>query len=236
MNELRIIKKKVHPVVEIDDVRTHALVPTRASSLFTTGFTLIETMIATALFTVIMIIGTGAVLNANGVHKKTQSTRAVIDTMHFIMEDMARNIRLGSYYRCPAGTSNMLPGGFTNGEPRDCSVKALSKTLAFDPVDRDPLRSVITDQHIYTILPDQSEGGIVRIFKSTNGGNSYIPLTPLDVEINDKLSGFVVTGLDDAVQPQVVIRLNGTVTTKDSSTEFSLQTTVSQRLLDVPQL
>src|SRR3972149_1703934 len=66
------------------------------------GFTLIEIMIAITLFTAIMIIGTGAVLQTNSVYKKTQTMRSVMDNLNFIMEDMVRNLRLGSSYHCPS--------------------------------------------------------------------------------------------------------------------------------------
>lgn len=66
----------------------------------TRGFTLIEMMIAVALFTIVMVIGIGAVLNANLLHKKTQSVRAVIDNLGFVMEDIARNVRLGYDFTC----------------------------------------------------------------------------------------------------------------------------------------
>ena len=38
----------------------------------TRGFTLIEMMIAVALFTIVMVIGIGAVLNANLLHKNAK--------------------------------------------------------------------------------------------------------------------------------------------------------------------
>ena len=75
-------------------------------SQFKTGFTLIEVMIAITLFSAIMILGTGAVLNSSSVHKKTQTMRAVMDNLNFVMEDMSRNLRLGSDYVCISGSLN----------------------------------------------------------------------------------------------------------------------------------
>ncbi|OGI70024.1 hypothetical protein A2824_03620 [Candidatus Nomurabacteria bacterium RIFCSPHIGHO2_01_FULL_42_16] len=62
------------------------------------GFTLVETMIAVTLFTILMTIGSGAVLNTSSIYRKTANLRAAVDNLSFVMEDMARNLRLGSEY------------------------------------------------------------------------------------------------------------------------------------------
>jgi hypothetical protein len=60
-----------------------------------------------------------------------------------------------------------------------------------------------------------------------------------EIEIDSNNSGFVVKGAlpvsgGDVRQPFVIIRLVGTITSKDNViTPFSLQTSVSQRLIDV---
>src|ERR1700741_217077 len=89
-----------------------------------TGFTLIEVMIAVALFTVIMTLGIGAVLNSNATHKKTQTLRSVMDNLSFIMEDMSRTLRLGSNYHC---IDQSAPAGLE--DPHDCQS---ALTVAFE--------------------------------------------------------------------------------------------------------
>ena len=64
------------------------------------GFTLIETMIAVSIFTIIVTIGMSSVLNASLIHNKSQDMRSIIDSLSFTMEDMSRNLRTGYNYHC----------------------------------------------------------------------------------------------------------------------------------------
>ncbi len=187
------------------------------------GFTLIEVMIAVALFTVIMTIGVGAVLNSNNTHKKSQTVRAVLDNLSFIMEDMSRNIRLGSLYHC---------GDLSNIEaPQDC---ASSATLAFE--GQAGASGDAGDQIVYGITSDDNIN--YKIIKSTDGGITSKMLTPPEVSIDPLASGFTVVGSapfseNDSVQPRVIIRLAGAVTYKDLVSKFTIETTVSERLIDL---
>ncbi len=183
------------------------------------GFTLIEVMIAVALFIIIMTIGTGAVLNSNNTHKKTQAVRAVMDNLSFVMEDMARNLRLGSNYHC---------GDISNIEtPQDCQSSLMIAFEGQTGVSNNP-----SDQIVYGITTDN------KITKSTDGGATSKTLTPPEVSIDPAKSGFTVVGsapflTPDKNQPRVIIRLSGTVTYKDFKSVFNLETTVSGRLIDL---
>ncbi|HAS80777.1 MAG: hypothetical protein UR25_C0003G0021 [Candidatus Nomurabacteria bacterium GW2011_GWE1_32_28] len=169
-----------------------------------TGYTIIETMIAISLFLIIITIGMGALLNANALHKKSQNKRSIVDNLNFIMEDMSRNIRTGSNYSCDRGP-NCSSGG---------------TTLSFISSDS-------------TAWSYRISGN--AIFRSISGVDTE--LTPSEVKINN--SGFVVVGAEpfstpDTQQPLVTIMLSGAITESDGSlTPFSLQTSVSQRLLDI---
>ncbi len=203
------------------------------------GFTMIEMMIATTLFAIIMIIGIGAVLNVNSTHKKSQTLRAVIDNVHFITEDMARSMRIGANYRCPAGLpvgavldgeGNLLSAPISDGAPQNCSFNPVSNTLtfAFDPVGADfNDTDDVSDQVIYAM---SGQG----VFKSINGGTDFLKLTPPELQIDITKSGFVVLGTGvDGMQPRVTIRLAGEVEYRPGiTTLFNLQTTVTQRVLD----
>lgn len=186
-----------------------------------------EMLIATMLFTIIMIIGTGAVLNVNAVHKKTQKMRAVIDSLHFVMEDMARSLRVGSDYIC----SNTADFNTLNPSFPNCGNGVL---ISFEAVDGDPQES--GDQVAYKIDFNPIDPQNLSVFKSENSGGVFFQLTPSEVEIDEKTSGFTVFGASTGDgQPRAIIRLNGVVITKDFRSPFSIQTTVSQRLLEAPE-
>lgn len=194
------------------------------------GYTIIETMIAVSLFLVVVTVGMNALLNANVVHQKSQDMRSIMDNLSFIMEDMSKNIRTGYNYQCFTISDFLSPG--TLGVPRSC---ADGWALAFESSGGDPLD--FDDQWVYYVL-----GG--KIFKSTDGGNNYIQLTPVEVVIDDVSSSssyfpFSVLGATplplDEQQPFATFRLSGKITYKNVVTPFSIQTSVSQRLIDIAQ-
>lgn len=178
-----------------------------------TGYTIIETMIAVSLFVIIITIGMGALLNANLVHTKSQDMRSIIDNLSFIMEDVSRNLRTGRDYRCAASDST------TNA---DCLGGG--NTVFFTEV-------VTSNRWGYRISG-------IKIEKSTDGGANWVQLNNVDeVNLDSSNSNFIVSGSlpppGDTRQPFVIIKLSGSIDYKDINTPFSLQTSVSQRLIDI---
>lgn len=179
------------------------------------GYTIIETMISIAVFLIVIMIGMTALLNVNLIHKKSQDMRSILDNLSFIMEDMSRNLRTGYDYHC------IDDGDVTATYPHDCINGA---GISF--------KSTFGDQWVYAIYPDGS------IQKSVNNGNYFITLNSSDIKINTSLSSFTVIGAEppgiskDRLQPYVTIKLVGEIVYKDITTSFSLQTSVSQRLID----
>ena len=179
------------------------------------GYTIIETMIAVSLFTIIVMTGIGALLNANLLHQKSQDMRSIMDNLSFIMEDMGRNLRTGSGYHC------IDDGNVSATSPHSC---AGGGGVSFDS-------ALSGGRWVYAVFADQS------IQKSVDGGTTFITLTPPEVKISSAISPFSVLGaeppLNDKQQPFVIISLVGSITFKDVITPFSLQTSVSQRLIDI---
>ncbi len=188
------------------------------------GYTIIETMIAVSLFLVVTMIGMGALLNANLIHRKSQDMRSLLDNLSFIMEDMSRNLRTGYNYRCITGEDN-----FEDVE----SVKdgANCWGIAFESATGQP--DDPSDQWVYYI----DETG--KIFKSTHGASGFIQLTPSEVVVDSISSNFSVVGAEipvdenDLRQPFVTLKLAGKISYKNVDTPFSLQTSVSQRLINI---
>ena len=185
------------------------------------GFTIIETMISISLFLVVVVFGMNALLNANVVHQKSQDMRSILDNLSFILEDMGRNIRTGYNYRCLI-SGDAFP--FIVSPQRSCANGlgiALESAVG--------LTADNADQWVYYI----SAG---KIYKSTSGGASYFQLNPDEVVL-DSTSGFSVLGAEspagNSQQPLVTIRLSGKITYKNLQTPFIMQTSASQRLIDV---
>jgi prepilin-type N-terminal cleavage/methylation domain-containing protein len=175
------------------------------------GFTIIEMMIAIAIFLIIVMIGMGALLNANLVHNKSRDMRSILDNLSFVMDEMSRNIRTGSEYSCTGGSSGTFPDCIDGNEISFKRTDINGTTdwkYFFDINNGDLLKEVGSDQ---VKLIDGSQISMNSGIFSVSGANS-----------------------GDNFQPFVTIRLNGSITTKGIVTPFSLQTSVSQRLMDLP--
>ncbi len=206
----------------------------------TKGFTLIEVMVSVAIFTSIMILAIGALLTSNKEYRRTNQIRSSMDTMGYIIEDMSRNIRLGSTIRCEEGFSypeaGVYPPSFsapmsdadTETNPDSCDTGDGNWGVTIEPFEGDT--TTPSDQISYRIV---RKGDDAMIYKSDKGGDIYYPLTPETVIIDPYQSGFRIFGTgDDAMQPMVVMSISGKVMYKETETPFSFQTTVSQRQLD----
>jgi prepilin-type N-terminal cleavage/methylation domain-containing protein len=183
------------------------------------GYTLIETMIAVTIFLIIVMIGMNALLNANLLYNKSKDMRSILDNMSFVMEDMSRNLRTGVNYHC------IDDGNLISVNAHSC---AGGGGISFHPATGGT-------EWTYYIGANPNNPSTLSIFKIVDG--STVQLTPDEVNI-DPISSFSVLGAEpassgDNQQPFVTIHLVGTITYKNVITPFSLQTSVSQRQLDI---
>lgn len=181
------------------------------------GFTLLEMIVAVALFAVVMLVSVGALLSLVAASRKAQSLHLVVNNLNIALDAMVRSVRMGSSYHCGSGTIT---------DPRDCSNG--DALLAFKPFcneNCDPLR-----RWVYRY--DASSG---RIFRSVDGGANEIPVTADTVKIEEMTFYVVGTDPDDNIQPRVVIVVKGKAGTDDNRTvtEFNVQSTAVQRVLDL---
>ena len=178
------------------------------------GFSLIELMVSVALFTIVMTISIGTLLALVNANQKAESLKSVINNLNFGLESMARTIRTGHLYYCT--TSNIddpLPTG-----TQDCSSGEKGLVLTDDKGKRVAYRL---------------QGTV--IVRATEDDPEWIPFTAPEVVVDGML--FYVTGTtpapDDLLQPTVTISIRGHAGVKaDTESEFHLETTVTQRLID----
>ena len=174
------------------------------------GFTIIEMMIAVGIFLAVITIGVGALMNASLVQRKSQNMRSIMDNLTYTMEDMSRNIRTGYDYKCMNDIS--IPSSI-----QDC-VDGIG--IAFKEAET-------STEWAYYINNNQ-------IYKSDLSFLNQISLTgDTDIIIDSNKSGFSLVSGNGNKQPFVLIRLNGSILYRGESTPFSLQTSVSQRLLNI---
>lgn len=175
------------------------------------GFTLVEMTVALGLFTIIMFIATNSFLSIVNADRKSRATRIAADNLNIAIEDMTRRIKTGSSYYC--GT-----GGDALNAVNDCPGGGQS-TIFFNDQDGTRVK--------YTL-----DGGAHAIMRSV-GSEPMIRTTSPEVSVTSL--NFIVSGsavAPDAVQPIVVIGIEGSLGSGVASTTFRIQSTVTQRVYD----
>lgn len=202
------------------------------------GFTLIEILVSMTVFVTIVLMGIGIVLTVNKSQKVNQYTREQLDTLSSIMEDIVRNVRVGTNVHCFA---DYPPADIE--KPHSCEPYVdegyeKSTEIAFE--GQNGIAGDPNDQIVYKFGTINGKGVIA---KSNQGDFTFgsLPgqrLSPLSVDLDIAKSGFSVLGAEsvldgDTRQPIVFIRMVGTVKYQDTVIPFNLQTAVSLRTSDL---
>lgn len=173
------------------------------------GFTLVEVLVALAIFVVVVLTSIGSLTSMSAANVKSQTTQIIMNNLNFAVESMARGMRVGFDYNCGAG----IP----LNEPNSCPTQGAS-SIAF----QNPRGEI----EIYRLSNNLIE-------HSKDGGATFLGITAPEIVIENLQ--FYVGGAErgDGLQPKVLIIVDGTAGTETGEqTSFNIQTTVSQRLLD----
>ena len=181
------------------------------------GFTLVELMVATSIFVVIMLASMGSLFTLLDASKTSRALRFAMDNVNFAMESMTRSIRMGTNYYCVSSSDTVSLSVLDS--THDCTSTQSGTLIAFKPQD-----PAATNKVAYKL----SASG-TSIERCGEGVTPCVPIVSPDVRI-DKLQ-FVVNGSDpnDSKQASVYIIMKGSVLVKGVATSFSIQTLASQR-------
>lgn len=174
------------------------------------GFTLIELMTSVSVFLIVMTISMGAILGIFNANDKVGTLKITMDNLNLAVETMSREIRFGTRYNCGLVEPITTPTNCVLGSEVGLSFRANDgKQISY-------------------------RRGASNIVKSIDGGPEISVTAP---EVNIQNLTFYVSGASgppgDTLQPRVIIIIKGEAGTKASSQSgFTLQTEVSQRLLD----
>ncbi len=195
------------------------------------GFTLVEMIVAIALFSVVMLIAVGALLALTGANRKAQALQSVMNNLNMSLDSMVRTIRMGTEYHCSNGGS----GPHASDGTSDCndgkasfSFKSYCNPLVCPPAT--------PERWTYQFVAPQS--GASGYIQRTKDGTTWTRLTAPEVSIENMefyVAGTKTTG-NDKIQPKVLIVIQGIAGTDLSDknkTEFHIQATAVQRQLDL---
>jgi len=187
------------------------------------GFSLIELMVAIALFAVVMVVAVGSLLALVSANRKARALESVMNNLNITLDGMVRAIRMGTYYNC--GDMD-IPDLVTNNA--DCAIDG-STTFSFAPFGSDATEQ--GERWGYTFVPSNGEQG-GQLFQSKEGGPNGLAITAPEVNIEEMRFYVIGTHLRDVVQPKVVIVVKGTAgNSEQTQTTFHIQSTAVQRSL-----
>lgn len=182
------------------------------------GFTLVEMLVAIGLFTLITSISLGAILSIFDANRRSRSAKTVVDNLNFSIENMVRTVRFGNDYH-----------GFGGGcddddleDPQDCSIGGDGLAVQFEG-----------DTVVYRFCEDTNDIRWSTDGESDCDDNDMSPITSSDTVIEAAKFYVFGTNTSDNNQPYVIAVIRGYVGNKPTSqSKFSIQTVMSQRILD----
>lgn len=182
------------------------------------GFTLVEVMVAVSIFTIVMVVALGAILAIVNANRKAQALHTVINNMNLAVETMTRDLRTGYQYKC-GSTSEECPDSDSYDEISFLSLQA-AEEFGLEAVPVSYRRG-------------ESDGkGFLE--KQVNGG-AWVKITDSTVDIESlsfRVWGVRPLSASDTTQPKIILNLKAKITAYGNSSEFAIQTFISQRYLD----
>jgi len=97
------------------------------------GYTLIELIVSVAIFSMVMLLATAALLTLIDLDRRARATNDVVTNLSYVVDSMARSIRTGTDYSCgsaggdcPTGRSSF---SFTDYDGREVSYQMSGGTI-----------------------------------------------------------------------------------------------------------
>ncbi len=180
------------------------------------GFTLIELLVSVSIFSIVIIIAVGALLNLARAADHSHAILTAINNLDFAMEQMGRTIRVGGNYYCSDTTSSL------SSDTQDCLWTAGKSGLVI--TDKDNRRIAYRLNH--------ANGSLERENLSFTPSRIFSITSP-EVVIENLTFNVFGSHPTDNLQPRVMIRIKGKTAVSGlkpyEQVSFDLQTMVSQR-------
>ncbi len=192
------------------------------------GFTLVEMLVAVSLFSVVAFLVVTTFMSITEAYRKSQAIRLVIDNLNFAMDSITLRLRDGNNYRC--------------GYPGDseCDNESGNEAITFNTFDG---RSFVYRKFLSNANPDTGKqyAYLAQCFSTPDDVDSwcsavnvknYTQITSPDIDLSDVR--FYVYSQSAANAPEnepgrALIILGGTASFGQHTSNFNLQTSVSER-------
>lgn len=171
------------------------------------GFTLIELVVSLGLFSIVVLLASGAYLVMVHLNQKAQATTIGINNISFALDSMMRSIRNGHNYTC---------GGPPRCDPSTsfAFIDATGKTVQYNRPNPGGANNGFIQQNIAGVTAEMTDKTTVNV-KS----------------LNFYLSGAAVGDTDP---PYVTVIVTGSVSSIAGKTEdFSIETSATMRGTDL---
>lgn len=194
------------------------------------GFTLIEIIVSTAIFTIVVTVAVGALTSLNKTSREARALRVIMDNANSAIDSMARTVRMGIRFDggCDSGCTC---AGANEDTVRDTGVDPVNVIASGDPKSTGNIC-------LRFYGPAPAGGGLVETKYRYNGANksversvsggAYVPLTAPEVEVSDMR--FYVTGTTlNKSQPVVTMLMKGVARSSNQTRDFNIETTIAPR-------
>jgi len=197
------------------------------------GFTLIEMIVAMAIFTIALLIIVGALVSLTNESRKARAVRVVMDNLGASIESMSRTMRMGTDFIClnngQCGNAGITPSG------GDCAMSVSGHNINGGQacVQFKDQYGVYIRYKVETPVGENSQ-----ISVGENPGNpwdvwTWSPMTASELDIQNLQ--FFVDGVAPGEQPKITFVVGGSAGTRVKElTTFQLQTTISPRTPNLP--
>lgn len=194
------------------------------------GFSLVEMMVAMSLFSVVSIIVLGSILVLINGNRQNQIEQNTMSSLTMVLDTMSRDIRTGMDYYC---RNDVESNNFST--TRDCVTGAYGFSFR-EVIPRLTAPSGISGDRVAFYRYEHNNGrGEIRRRAGENGERQAI--TPAQLDILELRFFTIATeplvGPVDTYQPAVTIIIRAREVGQTSDEVILLQTTVTQRILDI---
>lgn len=213
------------------------------------GFTLIEMIVSLAVFSVVVTVSVGALLVLVATNQQLQAEQSVMTNLSFALDSMTREIRTGTAYYCDSHPNNSSPNSMFNetsdldsnavvgNNVRDCDT-GTNRNHQYRGIAIIEGGDSITDASGVNRILYYYDSQEKKIFRRVGSGSpesivsSGIVIEEFDIFVSGTRPLSAVGG-NRIDQPAVTLFIKATEKGAATNRPYYLQTTITQRTLDV---